>query len=64
MGTHHTILTQRLSDGTGKRLSPVRGGAWAGLIVGVFLGFLLAAGMAAAFLWFLNGTVSAGVDVS
>lgn len=62
MGPHHTILTRRLAVGTGTRFSPVRGGAWVGLIAGVFLGFLLAAGLLAAFLWFLNGTVSAGVE--
>ncbi|MBK8869523.1 MAG: DUF748 domain-containing protein [Elusimicrobia bacterium] len=55
-------MTRRFDMGTGKRFSPVRGGAWVGLIVGVFVGFLLAAGLLAAFLWFLNGTVSAGVE--
>lgn len=62
MGPHHTIMTRRLPVRTGTRSSPVRGGAWVGLIVGVFVGFLLAAGLLAAFLWVLNGTVSAGVE--
>jgi hypothetical protein len=62
MGPHHTIMTRRLPVRTGTRFSPVRGGAWVGLIVGVIVGFLLAAGLLAAFLWVLNGTVSAGVE--
>ncbi|MBK8576293.1 MAG: hypothetical protein IPN90_11670 [Elusimicrobia bacterium] len=39
-----------------------RGGAWAGLFVGVFLGLLLAAGVCAVFLWFVNGAVSSGLE--
>lgn len=62
MATHQTIVTRRREMKMKIVSSSVRGGAWAGLIVGVFLGFLLAAGAMAGFLWFLNGTVSAGVE--
>lgn len=39
-----------------------RGGARAGLIVGVVLGLLLAAGAFAVLLWFVNGAVSTGIE--
>jgi hypothetical protein len=44
------------------RLRGGRGGAWAGLIVGVFLGLLFAAGLGAVLLWFVNGALSTGFE--
>jgi hypothetical protein len=44
------------------RIRTNRGGAWAGLLVGLILGLLLAAGAFTVLLWVVNGVVSTGVE--